>query len=288
MLNKRIFPIGLGAMPLSILNRPSFSDAINVIHHFVEMGGNLIDTANIYGVDSAHNGENESLIATAIKKMSIPKDIIISTKGGGTRPNNRWGLGGGDPVELRVACEASLLALDVDCITLYYLHGPDPKVPFEESIGELARLKQEGKIQHIGIANVNQELIKKAISVTEITAVQNRCNPFCKFDLREGVVNFCELNNIIYVPYCPLGGWYHHKTLIQDKLYSKLTQKYAVSPYVINLAWLLQKGENIRPIPGMDRIKQIDENIKSLALKLDIEDVLYIDSFPDKYLPTAS
>lgn len=287
-MQQKIFPIGLGAMPLSIDNRPPHEDAIKIIHHFIEMGGNFIDTANIYGIDNEHIGENERLIASALKNIKNIQNVIISTKGGGTRPNNGWGLGAGHPKELRAACEESLKALGVSSINLYYLHGPDPNVSFEDSIGELLRLKQEGKIQHIGIANVNQEQITQAIKITEITAVQNRCNPFCKMDLESGLVNYCKENNIIYVAYCPLGGWNDHQVLNKATIYKKLAERYQVSPYAINLAWLLQKGNHIIPIPGIDRADQINNNFKAINLTLAPEDIAYLDSFPNKYISTAN
>lgn len=183
LANKKIFPIGLGAMPLSLEGRPTIEESIRIIERFIELGGNLIDTANIYGIDNNDIGHNEKLIAKAISKIRNHNHITIATKVGGDRPNNGWGLGAGHPKQLRIACENSLKALKRDCIELYYLHGPDPKVPFSESLSALVDLQKEGKIKNIGIANVSLEQIKLATTLGSITAVQNRLNPFCKADL---------------------------------------------------------------------------------------------------------
>ncbi|EKD72014.1 MAG: aldo/keto reductase [uncultured bacterium] len=169
--------------------------------------------------------------------------------------------------------------------SLYYLHGPDPAVPLEDSIGELIKLKNEGKINHIGIANVTLEEIKLASRLTKISAVQNRCNPFCKGDFKNGLIDYCKLNNIIYVPYCPLGSWADHAKLAKSPLYENLTTPYHTSSYAISLAWLLAKGNHIIPIPGMDKINHVIANIEAVNLPLAAEDITNIDRFPDLYSP---
>ena len=188
---KRIFPIGLGAMPLSIFGRPSERDSIRLIRYFLDMGGNFIDTANIYGLDETDKGHNERLIHLALKHYKNLDDVLIATKGGATRPNGGWSFrGGGHPKSLRIACEESLKNLQISEHALYYLHGIDPGIPFEDSWGELVLLKEEGKIRHLGIANVNLDQLKTATNLTAIAAVQNRCNPFCKGDFDSGLIKF--------------------------------------------------------------------------------------------------
>jgi aryl-alcohol dehydrogenase-like predicted oxidoreductase len=286
LINSRsIFPIGLGAMPLSIENRPDENEPINIIETFVENGGNFIDTADVYGLDDSDRGHNEKLIHKALKQLGYLDQVLIATKGGATRPNGGWGLRGAHPKKLRKACEQSLINLNVASHGLYYLHGPDPAVPLEDSIGELQQLKNEGKIIHIGIANVNLDEIKLATSLTSITAIQNRCNPFCKGDFKNGVIEFCKLNNIVYVPYSPLGGWTDHANLAESPLYKNFTLKYQVQSYTIALAWLLNKNYPIIPIPGMDKSDQVLMNFQALDLSLLSEDITKIDEFPDLYSP---
>jgi aryl-alcohol dehydrogenase-like predicted oxidoreductase len=279
-----IFPIGLGAMPLSLRGRPSESNAIEIIHYFIEQGGNLIDTADVYGLDDTDKGHNEKLISKALNQIgNATNNIIVATKGGATRPNGGWGLRGGHPKKLRKVCEQSLRNLNITEHALYYLHGPDPDIPLVDSVGELVLLKNEGKIKNIGLANITLNDLQLALTLTPIFAVQNRCNPFCKEDIKNGLIEFCRLNAIKYVPYCPFGGWAEHQQLNSSPFYRSLIEKYHSSSYLISLAWLLSKGEHIKPIPGMDRKEQIKINMKSLTLQLEQKDIHLIDSFPDLY-----
>ena len=192
---------------------------------------------------------------------------------------------GGHPHQLRQACEQSLKNLNITTHSLYYLHGPDPDVPLADSLGEIINLKNEGKINAIGIANVTLTELQIAHELTSITAVQNRCNPFCKEDFKNGVFNFCKANKILYVPYCPLGGWADHQKLANHACYQELMQQYQVSSYVISLAWLTAKGHGIVPIPGMDQVSQVRENFSALQLHLSSEAMQKIDQFPDFYSP---
>lgn len=281
-----IFSIGLGAMPLSIAGRPSTTDAINVLQTFIELGGNFIDTADVYGLDDTDRGHNERLIRKSLKEMGKNNNVFIATKGGATRPGGGWGLrGGGHPKKLRKACENSLTNLGLSQIDLYYLHGPDPDVPLQDSLEELVKLKEEGKIKNIGIANVNLKQLKTANELTTIAAVQNRCNPFCKDDFKNGVIEFCKLNQIVYVPYCPLGGWSEHGKLASSTQFQYFTTKYNVSSYEICLSWLVNKCDHIIPIPGMDRVEQISSNFHSLEVQIEENDIQKIDEFPNLYSP---
>jgi len=278
-----LFPIGLGAMPLSILGRPSEKESIKVIESFLQCGGNFIDTADVYGLDVVDRGHNEKLISKALRELNKNDVVMVATKGGATRPNGGWGLRGGHPKKIRIACEQSLINLNRLEHSLYYLHGPDPQVPFEDSLGELIQLKNEGKINNIGICNVTFVQLQLALNMTHISAVQNRCNPFCKDDFKNGLIEVCRINNIIYVPYSPLGGWADHTKLASSELFNDLISKYGVSAYVISLAWLLAKGGHIVPIPGMDKANQVRANRESVRLCLETDDVEKIDRFPDLY-----
>lgn len=282
-----IFPIGLGAMPLSISGRPSLHYAMSVIEAFLELGGNFIDTADVYGLDDNDRGHNERLIHQAILKLSPSNNnIVIATKGGATRPQGGWSFrGGGHPEKLRNACEQSLKNLALTSHDLYYLHGIDPEVPLEDSLGELIRLKDEGKIKNIGIANADMVQLKTALKLTTIVAVQNRCNPFCKADFKNGLIEYCKLKNILYIPYCPLGGLADHSKLANSPFFSDLKTKYGISSYQISLAWLINKYDHIVPIPGLDLINQVATALGTVNIVLDSSDMQRIDEFPDFYLP---
>lgn len=273
-------------MPLSVAGRPSEDEAINVIQQFVELNGNFIDTANIYGLNENDKGHNERLIHRALKQSGQLDNVLVATKGGATRPQGGWSFrGGGHPKNLRIVCEESLKNLKITEHILYYLHGPDPDVPLEESWGALIELKREGKIRHLGIANVNLDQLKMAVKLTSVVAVQNRCNPFCKGDFKNQLIDFCKEHNISYVPYCPLGGWTDHAKLAKSNLFDELTTKYRVSSYVICLAWLLNKAKHIIPIPGVVSVTQLTANFTSTTLIIEPADIAKIDNFPDFYLP---
>lgn len=280
-----LFRIGLGAMPLSLPGRPSEKEALAVILSFFEQGGNFVDTADVYGFDDNDRGHNEKLIAKALKQFGNRSKLIIASKGGATRPKGGWALGGGKPKFLRRACEQSLKNLEIETHSLYYLHGPDKEVPLEESLGELIQLKKEGKIQHLGIANIDLYQLQLALRITPLVAVQNRCNLFCKTDLHNGLIEFCRSQNLLYVPYCPLGGFADHQKLACYPPFQNLASKYRSSTYALALAWLLQKGNHILPIPGMDRKEHFQMNKEALRLNLQREDQNTLDQFPDLYLP---
>ncbi len=282
---KNLFPIGLGAMPLSLPGRPDEKDALDVLLCFFENGGNFIDTADVYGLDDQDRGHNEKLVAKAVKQFSNRSDLLIATKSGASRPNGGWAFGGGKPKMLRQACEQSLKNLGIETHSLYYLHGPDKDVPLADSLGELIKLKEEGKIRHLGVANVDLPELQLALTLTPLAAVQNRCNPFCKGDFSNGLIEFCHSQGLAYVPYCPLGGWSDHQKLAEHPDFQRLALKYRSTTYALSLAWLLQKGSHILPIPGMDKKEQIVINKAALSIVLEEEDISVIDLFPNLYSP---
>jgi aryl-alcohol dehydrogenase-like predicted oxidoreductase len=273
---KQVMPIGLGAMPLSLDTRPDEATAIEVIKAFIDGGGNFIDTANVYCIDDNDIGHNEKLIHKALTKLGKLNDIIVATKGGLTRPKGRWDTNA-SPDWLRKSCEKSLKDLNTDSIFLYQLHAPDPNVPITESAGELARLKEEGKIQHIGLSNVNTREIMAAQTVAPILSVQNRCNVLEKKSFKTGVVDLCEKEGIVFIPHSPVGGHFDHKKLAASKPPRTIADKHGVSVYQIVLAWLLHKGSHILPIPGASKVSSITDSLKAVNVRLDQEDMQHLD-----------
>ncbi|MGH8611208.1 MAG: aldo/keto reductase [Gammaproteobacteria bacterium] len=275
-----VYAIGVGAMPLSLEGRPNHADARDVIDAFVEAGGNFIDTANVYCLDNADIGHNERLIREVLSQGEKPETVIVATKGGLTRPQGRWEVDG-RPQWLRASCEKSLRDLGTEAISLYQLHAVDPQVDLAESLGELQRLKEEGKIRHIGVSNVSLDQLRYALRWVEIAAVQNRCNLFEQRDFDNGLVEFCTQNSITYIPHSPVGGHHGHKRLMQQPLLQELSTKYRESSYCIALAWLLQKGEHVLPIPGASQVSSIRDSMRAPALRLDPVDASRIDQLPD-------
>ncbi len=271
-----VFPIGLGAMPLSIRGRPKLKEAIKVIHDALDAGVELIDTANAYCIDDADEGYNERTIAAALRSVSS-EPVVVATKGGLVRPGGRWERDGA-PGSLRRACEKSLRDLDVETIDLYQFHAPDPSVPFEDSVGELAKLRADGKIRHVGLSNVDISLLKTAMDIVPIASVQNRCHIYHQADLRNGFVEFCRLKSVTYIPYSPVGGGGGHVRLRDDKTMVQIANSHGATSYQIALAWLLGKSDNVIPIPGASRSASILSSIKATDVHLSNAEIVQIDA----------
>lgn len=276
----RLTAIGLGAMPLSLAGRPSEEQAFQVIKTFLEHGGNFIDTANVYCLDDSDIGHNERLIAKVLKQLGKKSEVTVATKGGLRRPGGGW-VTDGRPEFLRASLEQSLKALDTDCITLYQLHAVDPKVGLDASLDALIDLQKQGKIQYLGLSNVDQSQIERALQKTAIASVQNRCNVLEQRDFSTGLVEFCRKHQITYIPHSPVGGYHGHNRLREHPLLNRLAKKYGASPYAIALAWLLAKGEHILPIPGASKPSSIQDSLKAIELKLAQEDLTLLDGLPD-------
>jgi aryl-alcohol dehydrogenase-like predicted oxidoreductase len=268
----RVYPIGLGAMPLSLSGRPDEATAIGVIKAALDAGVDFIDTANSYCIDQNDVGHNERLIAKALKKLGAAGKVTVATKGGMIRPGGAWNMEG-RPAELIKACEKSLVDLGVDTITLYQLHGPDPRVAFADSVGALAQLQQQGKIRHIGLSNVDVAQIQQAQRAVAVVSVQNECNVQERGDLRNGVLKYCAQQNIAYIAYSPVGGYWGHGRLAQNRTLLELGRKHGVSPQRIMLDWLLSLGEHVLPIPGASKARSIQDSAQAANLKLGPEDL---------------
>ena len=273
--------LGYGAMHLSIdrEKRPTDEESILLIQRAVdELGIDLIDTADAYCIDEEEKGHNERLIAQALDGERRQR-VVVATKGGSTRPNGRWERNG-RPEYLRSACEASLKALRTDRIDLYQLHAPDPDVPVEESVGTLFDLQQEGKIRYVGVSNFSLDQLKRGMEEGEIVSIQNRYSVMDRRD-QDQIIEFCEEENIIYIPWNPVGGRGNAPEI--GKMYETLgeiAEDHQVSPHTIALAWLLDRSPIIRPIPGTRKFDHLAENMKSLHVELSDEEVARLEDMP--------
>ena len=263
-------PIGLGGMPLSIQGRPDERTALAVIAAFLEGGGNHIDTAISYCLDEHDFGHNERLIAKALRAANRT-DVAVATKGGLTRPEGRWEVDC-SPEYLRRCCEQSARELGSP-IPLYYLHAVDPAVPLADSLGELVRLRDEGKIAAIGLSNVNSRQLAEAVRLTRIAAVQNRCNVLDRRDFDSGLVEHCRQLGIAYVPYSSVGGHLGHRRLEQFPALAGVAAKHSTSIYVVALAWLLAQGPHVLPIPGATKISSVTSSLSAAGVRLDADDL---------------
>src|SRR5918999_5927377 len=199
--------IGLGGMPMSIEGRPDEERSVRTIHAALDAGVNLIDTADAYHLYANDVGHNETLIARALASYGgDTSGVLVATKGGHLRPGDGSWTVNSSPEYLRSACEASLKRLGVEAIGLYQFHRPDPKTPYEDSIGAVRDLLDAGKIRMAGISNANPAQIQQANEILggRLVSVQNQFSP--AFRSSEPELEFCDKLGIAFLPWSPLGG----------------------------------------------------------------------------------
>ena len=252
--------LGFGAMRITgegIWDQPRDRDeAIRVLRRAVELDVNLIDTADAYGPNVS-----EELIAEAL--YPYPEGLVIATKGGLVRPGPGEWVPDCSPSHLREALEGSLKRLRVDTIDIYQLHRPDPKVPYEESVGTLKELQSEGKIRHIGLSNVDADQLKRAQSIVEIVSVQNRYNLTDRAS--EYMVNLCEEQGIGFIPWFPLATG---ELAASGTELDRIASAHDATPAQIALAWLLRRSKTMLPIPGTSTTKHLEENVAAASIQL--------------------
>ena len=271
--------VGFGGMPLSIQGRPDDeAAAVRVVHAALDAGMTLLDTANVYCLDDTDVGHNERLIAKALRSWGGRQDeAVIATKGGITRPKGAWDVDG-RPASLHQACEQSLRALGTDCIALYQLHRPDPKVPFAESVGALAELRREGKIRWVGLSNVSVGEIREAAAIVPVVTVQNRLNPFFREALESGVVAHCAREGIGFLAYSPVGGGRLNKKLPQVMALRPIAAAHGATPHAVVLAWVLAQGPTVIVIPGARTVAHATDSATAADLALTPAELAAIDA----------
>lgn len=250
---------GFGAMRLTgegIWGEPTDREECKrVLRRALELGINFIDTADSYGPEVS-----ERLIAETL--YPYPEELVIATKGGLLRPGPGQWEPDGRPAHLRAACEGSLKRLRVEQIDLYQFHRPDQKVPFEESVGALVELKDEGKIRHIGLSNVTTEQVEQAQKLTRIVSVQNRYSVYERSS--EPVLEFCSLEQIAFLPWRPVEGG----ALAAAGVVAEIARRHRATPAQVALAWLLEHSPVMLPIPGTSKVAHLEENLGAVALEL--------------------
>lgn len=256
--------LGFGAMRLcgpGILGWPSDREnALAVLRRVVELGIDLIDTSNAYGPEI-----NELQIAEALHPY--PDGLVIATKGGLRRTRSGGWPEDGRPEQLREACEGSLQRLRLERIELYQLHAPDPSVPIEESVGELARLREEGKVRHVGLSNVSVEELDRARTVVPIVSVQNRYSVSERSS--EDVLEACERDGLAFLPWFPLGSG---NLARRAGPLDRVAERVGATRAQVALAWLLRRSPVVVPIPGTSSLEHLEENVAARDLELSEED----------------
>ena len=258
--------MGFGAMRLTgegIWGEPKDpAEARRVLRRAVDLGVNFIDTADAYGPEV-----NERFIAETLHPY--PRGLVIATKGGVTRPSAAQWVQDGRPEHLRAACEASLKRLKLERIDLYQLHTTDPDVPVEESVGELARLRTEGKIRHVGVSNFSVDELQRVRRIVPIVSVQNRYNVADRAS--EQVLAICTREGIAFIPWAPVASGSTEK-LVSEGL-EAVAKQHGVSVFQVALAWLLAKSPVMLPIPGTSSVAHLEDNVGAAGLELSAEDL---------------
>ncbi len=273
----KVYRLGFGAMRITgpgIWGPPADHDgALAVLRRAVELGINLIDTADAYGPEVSEN-----LIAEAL--YPYPESLIIATKGGLTRTGpNQWPADG-RPEHLRQALEGSLKRLRLDRIDIYQFHRPDPKVPFEDSVGTLAEMRKEGKIRHVGISNVTLEELERAQRIVPIVTVQNHYNLADRASERmnvgdsERMIDVCAQQGIGFIPWAPLTSG---RLAQPGGVLDEIARRHQALPSQVAIAWLLHRSSSMLPIPGTASIQHLEENVQGAALRLSDEEFQKID-----------
>ena len=295
--------LGLGCMGMSeFYGDRDEQEAIATIHHALDLGVNLLDTADMYGPFT-----NEQLVSRAIRDRR--DRVVLATKFGNVRtPDGGWLGISGTPEYVRQACDASLQRLGVDTIDLYYQHRVDPNVPIEETIGAMAELVQQGKVRYLGMSEAAPATIRRAQAVHPITALQTEYSLWSRDPEDEILPTVRELG-IGFVPYSPLGRGFlsgaitNPDDLAQDD-YRRLSPRFqgenfyknlevveqvkaiatekGVTPSQLALAWLLAQGDDIVPIPGTKRRSYLEENVAATAIALSPDDLRRIEAVAPK------
>ena len=272
--------IGLGGMPMSIEGRPDEERSIATIHAALDAGITLIDTADAYHLTATDDGHNESLIAQALASYGgDTSHVLVATKGGHLRPGDGSWTVDGSPKHLFEAADASLKRLGVEAIGLYQFHRPDPKTPYEDSIGAIRDLLDAGKIRLAGISNANPAQIKQANEILggRLVSVQNQFSP--AFRSSEPELDLCDELGIAFLPWSPLGGISNAGDLgTKHPAFHQLAAELGVSPQRLTLAWMLAKSPYVIPIPGSSRPETIRDSYAAIDLELTPDQVATLDA----------
>jgi aryl-alcohol dehydrogenase-like predicted oxidoreductase len=256
--------LGFGAMRLTgegIWGEPKDpTEAKRVLRRAVELGINFIDTADAYGP-----AVSECLIGETL--YPYPEGLVIATKGGLTRSGpNQWAPLG-RPEYLRQCVEMSLRRLKLQRIDLYQLHRIDPKVPADDQFGELGKMRQEGKIRHIGLSEVKPAEIENARKTIPVVSAQNMYNIADRN--HEDTLQYCEKNQLAFIPWFPVGAG---KLTKPGGVLDEFARKYNATVAQLAIAWLLHRSRVMLPIPGTSSVRHLEENVGAAKLKLDADE----------------
>ena len=271
------FSPALGAMRLSTTGRPTEADALALLQKALEAGIRFLDTADSYCLDDTEVGHNELLLSRALRAFPGASPTV-ATKAGLRRPGGKW-IPDGRPAHLRASCEASLGRLEVPTLELFQLHVPDPKVPFLDSVGELARLREEGKIRHLGLSNIDLQQLTAARGVAPIASVQNALSFFDTAALRSGLWQACRERGTLLIAHSPLGGHrdvHGQSRAERDPVLREIAARHGLTVHQIALAWL-RSWPGVLPIPGATTWASLEANLAIEGFQLEPSELAALD-----------
>ncbi len=286
----KVSALGLGCMGMSFAYGPTDeAESLQVLHRYLELGGNFLDTAEIYGPH-----KNEELLGRFLRTVSRDSVIVATKFGFRIGPSGSRAVDS-SPENVRRACDGSLQRLGIETIDLYYQHRVDPDVPIEETVGAMAELVAAGKVRMLGLSEAGPETLRRAVKVHPIAALQSEYSLWSREVEANGVLATCRELGITFIPYSPLGrgfltgaiqkledldpsDWrrtnprFGEKALQENlKLVAavkELAAKKAVTPAQLALAWVLAQGDDVVPIPGTKRLHYLEDNMGALAVSL--------------------
>jgi aryl-alcohol dehydrogenase-like predicted oxidoreductase len=293
-----IYPLGLGCMGMSFAYGPADeSESLAVLRRYFELGGNFLDTAEIYGPYT-----NEELVGKFLRE--IPRESAVVATKFGFKFADGARLPDSSPANVRRACDASLSRLGIEVIDLFYQHRVDPKVPIEETVAAMGELVKAGKVRALGLSEAGPETLRRAAKVHPVTALQSEYSLWTRDVEQNGVLTTCRELGITFIPYSPLGrgfltgairklddldpgDWRRTNPRFQEKaldanlqlaeVVREVAARKGCSPAQLALAWVLAQGRDVVPIPGTKRLKYLEDNMGAVQVSLDESDLLEID-----------
>jgi aryl-alcohol dehydrogenase-like predicted oxidoreductase len=295
--------LGLGCMGMSYAYGPTDeSESLAVLRRYVELGGNFLDTAEVYGPY-----KNEELLGRFLREIQR-EQVVVATKFGFRIENGATQGIDSSPANVRKACEGSLKRLGIDAIDLYYQHRVDPAVPIEETVGAMAELVRAGKVRRLGLSEAGPDTLRRAHAVHPITALQSEYSLWSRDIERNGTLATCRELGIGFVAYSPLGrgfltgtiqkpsdlaedDWRHTNPRFQAEAFEtnlrlaehvkNLAERKGCSPAQLALSWVLAQGGDIVPIPGTKRVRYLEDNMGAVDVSLGADELAQIDKlFP--------
>ena len=265
-------PLALGLLRLSTEGRPDEASAMAVIQRALDLGVRVLDTADSYALSDQDLHYGEALARKAVAGWSGPQtEVRILTKAGMARPKGRW-VPNARPDNLRRAVDGSLAALGVERLYMLLLHGNDPGCPFEDSLGTLAELQRAGKIEHLGLCNVDVAEIRQAQRHFTVTAIQNELSVINRKAAAEGTLALAHQLGVPFLAHRPLGGHAKVDTLEKNRAMKPIAARYQITPYEAALASLIDLGPPVLPLFGATRIENVESSIRALKVRLDAKD----------------